>query len=148
RDGAELSDEFIESLSVRGPGGDEFWFDLDDSPVGQLGRDLTGGDSLREALNNGGFSCTGLANQNRISSLIAAEDFDDDVDFQIAADDGIEGAVCGGLREISEEAVCGCCGCWCGCCGCCRRGWCLRGDSGLDFRLRVGAPFCGGPCAR
>ncbi len=62
---------------------------------------VAGDNSLREALDNGGFAHAGLADQHGIVLRAARENLHDAANFFIAADDGIEFAAARELREVA-----------------------------------------------
>ncbi len=62
-------------------------------------------DPLGEALDDGGLADAGLADQHRVVLRAAREDLHDPLDLRLAADDRVELAVGGELREVAAELV-------------------------------------------
>ena len=62
-------------------------------------------DPLREALDDGGLADARLADQDRVVLRAAREDLHDPLDLGLAADDGVELALGGELREVAAELV-------------------------------------------
>src|ERR1700731_103091 len=67
--------------------------------VGEERRNVAVGNALREALDDGGLTYAGFANEDRIIFCTAAEDLDDALYFAFAADEGIEGTFGCGLCQ-------------------------------------------------
>ena len=68
-------------------------------------RHLVRGDPLGEALDDGGLADAGLADQHRVVLLAAREDLHHALDLGLAADDRVELALGGVLREVAAELV-------------------------------------------
>ena len=66
---------------------------------------LVRGDPLREALDDGGLADAGLADEDGVVLLAAREDLHDPLDLRLAADDRVELALLGLLREVPAELV-------------------------------------------
>ena len=77
----------------------------DDAAVAQLLGHVAGDDALGEALGDRGLADAGLADQDGVVLGAAREDLDDAADLVVAADDGVELAVLGGLREVAAELL-------------------------------------------
>ncbi len=77
----------------------------DDAAVAQLLGHVAGDDALGEALGDRGLADAGLADQDGVVLGAAGEDLDDAADLVVAADDGVELAVLGGLREVAAELL-------------------------------------------
>ena len=73
----------------------------DDAAVAQRLGDVAGDDALGEALDDRGLADAGLADEDGVVLRAAAEDLDDAADLVVAADDGVEAAVAGGLGEVA-----------------------------------------------
>ena len=67
--------------------------------------DVAGDDALGEALDDRGLADAGLADQHGVVLGAAGEDLDDAADLVVAADDRVELAVLGGLREVAAELL-------------------------------------------
>ena len=67
--------------------------------------DVAGDDALGEALDDRGLADAGLADQHRVVLGAARQDLDDAADLVVAADDRVELAVLGGLREVAAELL-------------------------------------------
>ena len=67
--------------------------------------DVAGDDALGEALDDGGLADAGLADQHGVVLRAAREDLDDAADLVVAADDRVELAVLGVLREVAAELL-------------------------------------------
>ena len=66
---------------------------------------LVGGDPAGKALDDGGLADAGLADQHGVVLLPAREDLHHALDLGLAADDGVELAVGGGLGQVAPELV-------------------------------------------
>ena len=77
----------------------------DDLAVSEALGDVAGDDPLREALDDRGLADAGLADQHRVVLGAAGEDLDHAADLVVAADDRVELAVLGGLREVAAELL-------------------------------------------
>ena len=73
--------------------------------VAQRLGDVAGDDALGEALDDRGLADAGLADQHGVVLGAAREDLDDAADLVVAADDRVELAVLGGLREVAAELL-------------------------------------------
>src|SRR3989454_10239369 len=62
-------------------------------------------DALRQALDDGGFSDAGLADQDRVVLRTPRQHLHHAADFFVAADDGIEFSLARDFREIAREAL-------------------------------------------
>ena len=76
-----------------------------DAAVGQNGRGLAHGDVHGQTLNDGALAHTGLADEDGVVLLAAAEDLLHALDLLLAADDGVHLAAAGQLGEIGGESV-------------------------------------------
>ena len=74
-----------------------------DALVGQERRHVAVGDPLGQAFDDGGLADARLADQHRIVLRAAAQDLDHALQLVVAADERIEQAVHGGLRQIAAE---------------------------------------------
>src|SRR4051794_27552073 len=90
----------LELAAVLGAGQQGADVERDDLAVAQGLRDVAGDDPLGEALDDRGLADAGLADQHGIVLGAAGEDLDDAADLVVAADDRVELAVLGGLREV------------------------------------------------
>ena len=70
-------------------------------PLGRLAR----GDALREALDDGGLADAGLADEHGVVLRAAVQHLHHPLAFDVAADDRVEVAVAGELREIARVAA-------------------------------------------
>ena len=77
----------------------------DDAAVAELLGHVAGDDALGEALGDRGLADAGLADQDGVVLGAAGEDLDHAADLVVAADDGVELAVLGGLREVAAELL-------------------------------------------
>ena len=84
-------------------GDDEGKIERKNALVGEERRDVAIGDALRETFDDGGLADSGLANEHGIILRAAAENLNDALEFAFAADERIELAIGGGLREIAAE---------------------------------------------
>ena len=66
---------------------------------------LARGDARGEALDDGGLADAGLADEHRVVLLAARQDLHHALDLGLAADDGVELALDGGLRQVPAELV-------------------------------------------
>ena len=66
---------------------------------------LVRGDPLREPLDDGGLADARLADEDGVVLLAAREDLHDPLDLRLAADDRVELALLGLLREVAAELV-------------------------------------------
>ncbi len=83
---------FFKLTAVLGAGDDEGKIERKNALVGKERRNITIGDALRKAFDNGRFANAGLANQNGIVFCAAAENLDDAFDLVFATDEGIQRA--------------------------------------------------------
>ena len=67
--------------------------------------DLVRDDALRQPLGDGGLADAGLADEDRVVLLAAAEHLDDALDLVLAADDRVELALARQLGQIAPELV-------------------------------------------
>ena len=77
----------------------------DDPPIGQQFRNVVVNDLLRQALDDGGLADPGLAQQHRVVLLPAAEDLDDPLNLGRPADDRVEFALAGHVRQVAAEGI-------------------------------------------
>jgi len=63
------------------------------------------GDPLGQPLDHGGLAHAGLADQDRVVLRAPREDLHDPLDLRLAADDRIELALGGELRQVAPELV-------------------------------------------
>jgi hypothetical protein len=89
--------------AVFGAGHDEREVESEDALVGEETGNVAVGDALCEAFDDGGFADAGLADEDGIVLGAAAEDLNDALQFLIAADEGIELGIHGGLGEVAGE---------------------------------------------
>jgi hypothetical protein len=73
----------------------------DDAAVAQRLGDVAGDNALGKALDDRGLADTRLADEDRVVLRAAREHLHDAADLVVAADDGVELAVAGGLREVA-----------------------------------------------
>ena len=66
---------------------------------------LVGRDAGGETLDDGGLADAGLADEHGVVLLPAREDLHDALDLRLAADDRVELALLGGLRQVAAELV-------------------------------------------
>ena len=78
--------------AVLGAGDDERKIERKNVLFGEERRNITIGDALRKAFDDGCFANAGLADQNRIVFCAAAENLDDALDFVFATDERIQRA--------------------------------------------------------
>ena len=95
----------LELAAVLGAGEQGADVERDHAPVAQRLRHVAGDDPLGEALDDRGLADAGLADQHRVVLGAAGEDLDDAADLVVAADDRVELALLGGLREVAAEAL-------------------------------------------
>ena len=95
----------LELAAVLGAGEQGADVEADDLAVAQGLGDVAGDDPLREALDDRGLADAGLADQDGVVLGAAGEDLDDAADLVVAADDRVELAVLGGLREVAPELL-------------------------------------------
>src|SRR3954452_17702918 len=79
--------------------------EADHLAVAQALGDVAGDDPLGEALDDRRLADARLADQHGVVLRAAGEDLDDAADLVVAADDRIELAVLGGLREVAPELL-------------------------------------------
>ena len=99
----DLLQTFLELAAVLRAGHERRDVQCDEALVAQDVGHLVGHDELRQALGDGGFAHTGLAQNERVVLLAAREDLHDAFDFRRAADDRIQLALAGLLGEIGAE---------------------------------------------
>jgi hypothetical protein len=68
-------------------------------------RDVAGDDSLREPLGDRRLADPGVADQHRVVLRAAGEHLDDAADLLVAADDRVELALLGELRQVAAELL-------------------------------------------
>ena len=95
----------LELAAVLGAGEQGADVERDDLAVAQGLGDVAGDDPLGEALDDRGLADAGLADQHRVVLGAAGEDLDHAADLVVAADDRVELAVLGGLREVAAELL-------------------------------------------
>ena len=95
----------LELAAVLGAGDQRADVERDDAAVLELLRHVAGDDALGEALGDRGLADAGLADQDGVVLGAAGEDLDDAADLVVAADDRVELAVLGGLREVAAELL-------------------------------------------
>ncbi len=93
----------FELAAIFRAGDDERKIESQDALVGQERRHVAIGDALGQAFHDGGFADARLADQHRIVLGAAAQDLHHALQLVIAADQRIERAIHGGLREIAAE---------------------------------------------
>ena len=79
--------------------------EADHLAVAQALGDVAGDDPLGQALDDRGLADARLADQHGVVLGAAAEDLDHAADLVVAADDRVELAVLGGLREVAAELL-------------------------------------------
>ena len=99
----DLLQTLLELAAVLRAGHERRHVQRDEALVAQDVGHLVGHDELRQALGDGGFAHTGLAQNERVVLLAAREDLHDAFDFRRAADDRIQLALAGLLGEIGAE---------------------------------------------
>ena len=95
----------LELAAVLGAGDQRADVERDDAAVAQRLGHVAGDDALGEALGDRGLADAGLADQDGVVLGAAREDLDDAADLVVAADDRVELAVLGGLREVAAELL-------------------------------------------
>ena len=95
----------LELAAVLGAGEQGADVEADDLAVAQGLGDVAGDDPLGEALDDRGLADAGLADQHGVVLGAAGEDLDHAADLVVAADDRVELAVLGGLREVAAELL-------------------------------------------
>ena len=104
---AGLRDDGLQPLlelpAVLGSSDDEAEIQGVDPLVRQAGRHEALVDLLGQALHDGGLAHAGLAQQDRVVLAAAAEDLDDALDLCIPADEVVEDAPLGHLRQVAGE---------------------------------------------
>ena len=98
-------DALLELAAVLGTGDHQREVEGDDLAVEEDLGDHAGGDLLGEALDDGGLAHAGLADQHRVVLGASAEDLDHAADLLLAADDRIQVAGLGQLREVAPEGL-------------------------------------------
>jgi len=93
----------LELAAVLGAGHDQGEIEAEDALVGQEAGHFAIGDALGQAFDNGRLAHAGLADEHRVVLGAAAEDLHHALQFAIAAHQGIELAVHGGLGEVAAE---------------------------------------------
>ena len=89
--------------AILGAGHDQRKIERQNALVGQERRHVAVGDALGQAFHDGGLADARLADQHRIVLGAAAQDLHHALQLIIAADQRIERAVHGGLRQIAAE---------------------------------------------
>ena len=98
-------DALLELAAVLGAGDHHRQVQHDQPAVVQDLRDAGADDHLGQALDDGGLADAGLAQEDGVVLLPAAEDLDDALDLVLAADDRIELAFFGQFGQVAAEAV-------------------------------------------
>ncbi len=98
-------DALFELAAVFGAGDHHGEIKDDDALVGENLGDIVGDDLLRETFDDGGLADAGFAEEDGVVLSAAAEDLHDAFDLIGAADDGVERAFTGELRQIASEGV-------------------------------------------
>jgi hypothetical protein len=93
----------FELPAIFGAGNDERKIEGEDTFVGEEGWDIAVGDALRESFDDSGLANAGFADEHGIIFRAAAEDLNDALDFAFAADERVQRAFGGGLREVAAE---------------------------------------------
>ena len=113
---AELLDDLLEPLlelaAVLGAGDERPDVEGQDALVEQRLGDVAGDDPMGKALGDGGLADAGLADEGRVVLGAPREDLDDPLDLLLSADDGVQLACAGGVREVDAELVDGRASCW------------------------------------
>ena len=106
---AQLLDDLLEALlelaAVLGAGHQRTDVQGQDTLVGQALGDVPADDAVRQAFGDGRLADTGLADEGRVVLAPARQDLDDALDLLLAADDRVQLAGAGGLREVDAELV-------------------------------------------
>ena len=92
---------FLELAAELGPGDQRAHVERDDPLVLQPFGHVAADDALGQALDDGGLADAGLADQHRVVLGAARQHLDDAADLLVAADDRIELALGGELREVA-----------------------------------------------
>ena len=95
----------LELAAVLGAGDQRAHVEADDALVLEPLGHVPAHDALGEALDDGGLADAGLADEHRVVLRAAREDLDDAADFLVAADDRVELAGAGQLREVAAVAL-------------------------------------------
>ena len=105
----ELLDDLLEALlelaAVLRAGDERADVEGQDALVQERLGDVAVDDPMGQALGDGRLADAGLADQRRVVLLAARQDLDDPLDLLLAADDRIELAGPGELREVDAELV-------------------------------------------
>src|SRR5450759_5788211 len=106
---SQLFDDLLEALlelaAVFGAGNERTDVERQDALVGERFGDVATDDPVGQALRNRCLAKSGLANQSRVVLRASGQDLDDSLDLLLTADDRIELAQAGGLREVDAELV-------------------------------------------
>ena len=89
--------------AVFGAGDDERQIESEDALIGEEAGNVAVGDALGEAFDDGSLADAGFADEDGVVFGAAAEDLDDALQFLIAADEGIELGIHGGLGKVTGE---------------------------------------------
>jgi hypothetical protein len=98
--------------AILGASDDQRKVERKDALVGEEARHFAVGDLLREAFDDGGLADAGLADEHRIVLGAAAEDLDDALDLEVAADQRIELLVHRAWVRSRENSASMDCSCW------------------------------------
>ena len=98
-------DALFKLAAVLRPGDHQREVERDDFLVAQQLRHVAAGDFLREPFDDGGLAHAGFADEHRIVFRAAAEHLDDALDFVLAADDGVDLALLGKLRQVAAKGA-------------------------------------------
>ena len=93
----------FELAAIFRAGDDQRKIESQNALVGQERRHFAVGDALRQAFDDGRLANAGLADQHRIVLGAAAENLHDALDFAFTADQRIELAVHGSLRQVARK---------------------------------------------
>ena len=101
----DLGDDALEAVlevtAVLGAGHEGGHVERPDVAAAEHLRDVAGDDALRQALDDGRLADAGLADEQRVVLGAASQDLHDALGLVVAADDGVELALAGKLREVA-----------------------------------------------
>ena len=95
----------LELAAVLGAGDQRADVERDHAPVAQRLGHVAGDDPLREPLDDRGLADARLADQHRVVLRPPREHLDHAPDLVVAADDGVELALLGGLGQVAAELL-------------------------------------------
>jgi hypothetical protein len=96
---------FLELGAILRAGDHKAHVEQEDPAVDELFGNVIGHDHLGDALDDGGLTDAGFADEDRVVFLSAGKHLDHPLDLVVAADDGVELVLGGELGDVARELV-------------------------------------------